>query len=176
MLLKCIFELYFYGWILINGYKFKNWKIQKVDSGSEVELFYFSMDSKYFKLKQNPPPSPSSGAFEQASFILKSFLSRPNGGSTAIRNHKYTMISVMGIPNNWVMSSPSVQSNYLHFYLTIRDPFVYPAFPNRKWKSGCADMWENGHQFHRGSGGQSNRWGMTTKQPLEAKEREGHAH
>ena len=86
------------------------------------------------------------------------------------------MVFVVGIPNNLVTSSPSVQSNQLNFYLTVRDSFVYPAFPNRKWKSRSADMWKNGHQFHRGRGGKSNRWGMTTKQPLEPKEREGHAH
>lgn len=35
------------------------------------------MESEYFKLKQNPPPSPSTGAFEQINLILKRFLSRP---------------------------------------------------------------------------------------------------
>lgn len=38
---------------------------------SEVELFCFSVESKYFWLKQTPPPSPSPCAFEQASLILK---------------------------------------------------------------------------------------------------------
>lgn len=119
-------------------------------------------------------PSPSASVFEQTGLTLKGFPSTIIWSTTAIRMWKIHV--VMETPRNLIIKSPFIQLNHLHFYLTIRYPFVYPAFPNRRWKSRWAEMWESGHQLHSGRRGQSYRWRMATKQPLKPKKREGSSH
>lgn len=72
----------------------------------------------------------------------------------SITIRKCEMLSVnMVIPSDLSIKNPLIQLNRLHFYLVIRHPLVYPAFPNRRWQSRRADMWEKGHQLHSRGGG-----------------------
>lgn len=72
----------------------------------------------------------------------------------SITIRKCVMFSInMVIFSDLSIKNPLIQLNRLHFYLVIRHPLVYPAFPNRRWQSRRADMWEKGHQLHSRGGG-----------------------
>lgn len=64
---------------------------------------------------------------------------------------------------------PTLLHNNMCPYLAVRDPFVYPTFANKSWKSSRANVREEGHQLHSRGGGQAHMWRGATKQPLKHK-------